>query len=55
MLNGIFAFALFDKEKNHFLIARDHVGIIPLYKGHNENSTFFIASELRHWKAIVMK
>ena len=47
MLNGIFAFALFDKEKNHFLIARDHIGIIPLYKGHNENGTFFIASELK--------
>ena len=31
MLNGIFAFALFDKEKNHFLIARDHIGIIPSY------------------------
>ena len=47
MLNGIFAFALFDKEKNHFLIARDHIGIIPLYKGYNENGTFFIASELK--------
>ena len=31
MLNGIFAFAVFDKQKNHFLIARDHIGIIPLY------------------------
>ena len=47
MLNGIFAFALFDKEKNHFLIVRDHIGIIPLYKGYNENGTFFIASELK--------
>ena len=47
MLNGIFAFAVFDKQKNHFLIARDHIGIIPLYKGYNENGTFFIASELK--------
>ena len=55
MLNGIFAFALFDKEKNHFLIARDHIGIIPLYKGYNENGTFFIASELKALEIIVMK
>jgi len=47
MLNGIFAFALFDKEKNRFLIARDHIGIIPFYKGYNENGTFFVASELK--------
>ena len=47
MLNGIFAFALFDKEKKHFLIARDHIGIIPFYKGYNENGTFFVASELK--------
>ena len=47
MLNGIFAFALFDKEKNRFLIARDHIGIIPFYTGYNENGTFFVASELK--------
>tara|TARA_X000000950_G_scaffold175031_1_gene212717 strand:+ start:1744 stop:3402 length:1659 start_codon:yes stop_codon:yes gene_type:complete len=47
MLNGIFAFALFDKEKNQFLIARDHIGIIPFYTGYNENGTFFVASELK--------
>ena len=55
MLNGIFAFALFDKEKNHFLIARDHIGIIPFYMGYNENGTFFVASELKALKIIVMK
>jgi asparagine synthase (glutamine-hydrolysing) len=35
-LNGIFAFALYDKKNDCFLIGRDHVGIIPLYQGWNE-------------------
>lgn len=30
-LNGIFGFALYNEENNTFLIARDHMGIIPLY------------------------
>ena len=32
-LNGIFAFALYDLEKDIYLVARDHIGIIPLYSG----------------------
>ncbi len=32
-MNGIFAFALYDEEEDAFLIARDHIGIIPLYHG----------------------
>ena len=32
-LNGIFAFALYDSEKDVFLIARDPIGVIPLYMG----------------------
>ncbi|MFT7102774.1 MAG: asparagine synthase (glutamine-hydrolyzing), partial [Bacteroidia bacterium] len=32
-LNGIFAFALYDKKKQSYLIGRDHIGIIPLYQG----------------------
>ena len=32
-LNGIFAFALYDEEKDDFLIARDPIGVIPLYIG----------------------
>ncbi|MET3731570.1 asparagine synthase B [Moheibacter stercoris] len=46
-LNGIFAFALYDEEKNSFLIARDHMGIIPLYYGTDNNGQFFVASELK--------
>ena len=32
-LNGIFAFAIYDEEKDDFLIARDPIGVIPLYIG----------------------
>lgn len=46
-LNGIFGFVLFDVEKNEYLVARDHVGIIPLYIGWDKNGTFYVASELK--------
>ncbi|MEA4981119.1 MAG: asparagine synthase B [Paludibacter sp.] len=46
-LNGIFAFALYDTEKNVFLIGRDHIGIIPLYQGWDEQGTYYVASELK--------
>jgi asparagine synthase (glutamine-hydrolysing) len=46
-LNGIFGFALYDKAKNDYLIARDHMGIIPLYMGWDEEGVFYVASELK--------
>ena len=46
-LNGIFAFALYDVEKNCFLIGRDHIGIIPLYQGWDSNGAYYVASELK--------
>lgn len=46
-LNGIFAFALYDKEKDAYLIARDHIGIIPLYQGWDEHGNYYVASELK--------
>ncbi|MDD4199141.1 MAG: asparagine synthase B [Paludibacter sp.] len=46
-LNGIFAFALYDVEKNVFLIGRDHIGIIPLYQGWDEAGSYYVASELK--------
>ena len=46
-LNGIFAFALYDKEKDQYLIARDHMGIIPLYMGWDEWGNFYVSSELK--------
>lgn len=46
-LNGIFGFALYNAEKDEYFIARDHMGIIPLYIGWDVNGTFFVASELK--------
>ncbi len=46
-LSGIFAFALYDIEKDIYLIGRDHIGIIPLYQGWDKNGTYYVASELK--------
>ena len=46
-LNGIFAFALYDEEKNEFLFARDPIGVIPLYIGYDSDGTVYVASELK--------
>lgn len=46
-LSGIFAFALYDKEKDEFLIARDPIGVIPLYIGYDNSGMVYVASELK--------
>ncbi len=46
-LNGIFGFAIYDVENDSYLIARDHMGIIPLYMGWDQHGTFYVASELK--------
>ena len=46
-MNGIFGFAIYDSEKDEYFIARDHMGIIPLYVGWDINGTFYVASELK--------
>ncbi len=46
-LNGIFAFALYDIEKDVYMIARDHIGIIPLYQGWDKSGNYYVASELK--------
>jgi len=46
-LNGIFAFALYDIEKDVYMIARDHIGIIPLYQGWDKHGNYYVASELK--------
>ncbi len=46
-LSGIFAFALYDEERNEYLIARDPIGIIPLYIGHDADGKTYVASELK--------
>ena len=46
-LNGIFAFALYDEERNDFFIARDPIGVIPLFIGRDANGTLYVASEMK--------
>jgi asparagine synthase (glutamine-hydrolysing) len=46
-LNGIFAFVLYDEERDEFLIARDPIGVIPLYIGYDSDGTIYVASELK--------
>ena len=46
-LNGIFAFVLYDSETDGYLIARDPIGVIPLYIGNDKDGTIYVASELK--------
>src|SRR5690554_2294094 len=54
-MNGIFGFALYDIKNDRYLIARDHMGIIPLYIGWDQNGTFYVASELKALEGICAK
>lgn len=54
-LNGIFGFALYDSKTNEYFVARDHMGIIPLYMGWDENGTFYVASELKALEGVCTK
>lgn len=51
-LNGIFAFCLYDSEKDVYLVARDHIGIIPLYQGWDSEGHYYVASELKALEGI---
>nr|WP_306700989.1 hypothetical protein [Treponema endosymbiont of Eucomonympha sp.] len=46
-LNGIFAFALYDQKNDAYFVGRDHIGIIPLYQGWDEDGRYYVASELK--------
>ena len=46
-ISGIFAFVLYDEEKDEFLIARDPIGVIPLYIGYDDDGTIYVSSELK--------
>jgi len=46
-ISGIFAFALYDEERDEFLIARDPIGVIPLYIGKDSNGKIYVGSELK--------
>ncbi len=54
-LNGIFAFVLYDVEKAAYLIARDHIGIIPLYIGWDKAGHLYVASELKALEGVCEK
>lgn len=46
-LEGMFAFIIYDEEQDAYLIARDHIGIIPLYTGYDEHGNFYVSSEMK--------
>jgi len=46
-LSGIFAFVLYDAERDRYLVARDPIGVMPLYTGRDEHGNFFVASEMK--------
>lgn len=46
-LNGIYSFVLWDSESERYLIARDPIGVMPLYYGRDENGMLWVASELK--------
>ena len=46
-LNGMFAFALWDREARRIVVARDHMGICPLYWGHDADGRLWVASEMK--------
>jgi asparagine synthase (glutamine-hydrolysing) len=54
-LSGIFAFALYDIENDAYLIARDHMGIVPLYMGWDKFGNFYVASELKSLEGVCPK
>ncbi len=47
MMDGIFAFILYDKAKKTYFVARDHIGIVPLYIGWDPSGTTYFASEMK--------
>ena len=46
-LNGIFAFALWDSSRARFIVARDPIGVCPLYWGHDADGRVWVASEMK--------
>ncbi len=46
-LQGMFAFIVYDANTNSYLVARDHIGIIPLYTGYDADGNFYVASEMK--------
>ncbi len=54
-LNGIFAFALYDAENDIYLVARDQIGVIPLYQGWDKFGNYYVSSELKALEGVCTK
>jgi len=54
-LDGIFAFCLYDPKTREYFIARDHIGIVPLYIGWDKNGVTYVASEMKSIEAYCEK
>jgi asparagine synthase (glutamine-hydrolysing) len=46
-LSGMYAFCLYDEDRDFWLMARDPIGIIPLFYGHDAHGQLFVASEMK--------
>ena len=54
-MNGIFGFVIYDTQEDTYFVARDHMGIIPLYMGWDQHGTFYVASELKALEGVCTK
>ncbi len=54
-MNGIFGFVIYDSKNDEYFIARDHMGIIPLYIGWDSDKIFYVSSELKALEGVCQK
>jgi asparagine synthase (glutamine-hydrolysing) len=54
-MNGIFAFVIYDSTNDEYFVARDHMGIIPLYIGWDSEKIFYVSSELKALEGVCNK
>ena len=47
MVNGMYAFVLYDKMNDEYMVARDPFGIIPLYIGYGVDGSVWFSSEMK--------
>ena len=54
-MNGIFGFVIYDSKNDEYFVARDHMGIIPLYIGWDSDKIFYVSSELKALEGVCEK